>query len=85
MHRLAIDTTDVTLKRNQSVLLTEILGEVVSSFGGLFLQVVASNFNFHLREWIVQSSRAAFYISGLKDKKKILIIENRFVFQNIPH
>ena len=31
-------------------------------------------------------TRVAFYISGLENKKQILIIENHFiVFQNIPH
>ena len=37
---MAIDTTGVTLERNQSILLKEILEEVVLWFRGLFLQVV---------------------------------------------
>ena len=47
MDQLAIDTTGVTLERNQSIFLKDILGEVVSWLGRQFLQVVA---HFHLRE-----------------------------------
>ena len=54
MDQMAIDSTRVTLERNQSILIKEILGKVASWFGGLFLQVVTSNFSLHLLQWIVQ-------------------------------
>ena len=54
MDQMASDITGVTLERNQSILLNLILAEVVSWFGGLFLQVVVSNFSFHLCQCIVQ-------------------------------
>ena len=50
MDQKAVDTTGVTLEQNQSVLRKEILEEVVSWFGGLFLKEVASNFSFHLSQ-----------------------------------
>ena len=49
MDQMAIDSTGVTLERNPNILLW---------FGGLFLQVVASNFSFHLRQWIVKADAA---------------------------
>ena len=51
MDQMAIDTTEMTLERNQSILLKKNFG-----LGELFLQVVTSNFSFHLSQLIVEST-----------------------------
>ena len=44
MDQMASDNTGVTLERIQSILLKEILREVVSGFGRLFLQVNSTEY-----------------------------------------